>query len=106
MDVCSDEDITKRVANSMPKAFVRRLEEDVNFAEAVNLSINSIEGATYVLVCHDDVVLGQNAITEMVEEAFLSNASIVGPKLLDADNHDRLLEVGGMIRCAVQRYRT
>jgi len=97
VDVCSDEDITKRVANSMPKAFVRRLEEDVNFAEAVNLSINSIEGATYVLVCHDDVVLGQNAITEMVEEAFLSNASIVGPKLLDADNQDQLLEVGGMI---------
>ena len=97
VDINSDEDLTSRVAQAMPTAFVRRLDEDVNFAEAVNLSINSIEGATYVLVCHDDIELGRNAIAEMVQEAFLSNASIVGPKLIDADNPDQLLEVGGMI---------
>jgi|GEM_PF-6531770 len=97
VDVGSKEDITERVASAMPNAFVRKFEEDINFAEAVNLSIKSIEGATYVLVCHDDVVLGPNAITELVEEAFLSNASIVGPKLVDGANPDLLLEVGGMI---------
>ncbi len=97
VDVASKEDVTERVAKAMPSAFVRKIEEDINFAEAVNLSVQSIEGATYVLICHDDVVLGANAIEEMIQEAFLSNASIVGPKIIDTENRTQLLEVGGMI---------
>lgn len=97
VDVASDTDLTQRVASSMSNAYVRRLEEDVNFAQAVNLSVNSVEGATYVLICHDDVVIEDGAITEMVEEAFRSNASIIGPKIIDAANRDQLLSVGGMI---------
>lgn len=97
VDVASEEDLSERVANSMANAYVRRLDEDINFAEAVNLSVNSIEGATYVLICHDDVVIEPGAIAEMVEEAFRSNASIIGPKIIDAANRDQLLSVGGMI---------
>lgn len=97
VDVCSADDPSERVATSMPSAFVRRIEEDMNFAQAVNVAVNSIEGATYVLICHDDVILGPGAIAAMVEEAFRSNASIVGPKVTDAAKEGRLLEVGGMI---------
>ncbi len=97
VDVASDADLSERVAQSMPTAFVRRVEEDINFAAAVNEAVASIEGATYVLICHDDVIIGNRAIEEMVEEAFRSNASIVGPKIIDADKTGKLLEVGGMI---------
>ncbi len=97
VDVCSDTDVTQRVAQAMPTAFVRRSEEDINFAQAINTAVDSIEGATYVLICHDDVILESGAIAEMVEEAFRSNASIVGPKMIDAAVPDQLLEVGGMI---------
>jgi GT2 family glycosyltransferase/PAS domain-containing protein len=96
-DVGSKEDLSERVAQAMPTALIRRSEEDFNFAHAINVALDSIEGATYVLVCHDDVIIEPGSIVHMVEEAFRSNASIVGPKIIDADNPDVLLEVGGMI---------
>lgn len=97
MDVSSEADVTERVAKTMPGAYVRKVEDDINFAETINEAVNSIEGATYVLICHDDVVLKTGSIAALVEEAFRSNASIVGPKIIDADRPDILLEVGGMI---------
>ena len=54
----------------------------------------AVEGATFLLFCHDDVVLGPDAVGIMVEEAYRSNAGIVGPKLVDYDHPDILLEVG------------
>ena len=53
-----------------------------------------VEGATFLLFCHDDVVLGPDAVSVMVEEAYRSNAGIVGPKLVDYDHPEVLLEVG------------
>ncbi|MFN8015359.1 MAG: glycosyltransferase family 2 protein [Acidimicrobiia bacterium] len=96
VDVGSHEDTAERVMKSAPKAFVKKTEED-NFAHAVNEAINSIEGATYILICHDDVVISKTCISTLVEEAFRSNASIIGPKIIDGENKDKLLEVGGMI---------
>ena len=51
----------------------------------------------FFLVCHDDVVFDPTAVRVMVEEAFRSNAAIVGPKLVDADDPSVLLEVGRTI---------
>ena len=48
----------------------------------------------FLLFCHDDVVLDPDAARLLVEEAYRSNAGIVGPKLVDRDNPDVLLEVG------------
>lgn len=93
----NEEELKERLAQIAPSAFIRKFEEKRNFASAINEAVNSIEGATYVLICHDDVVLRPGAITSMVQEAFRSNASMVGPKILDGDNPDCLLEVGGMI---------
>jgi GT2 family glycosyltransferase len=97
VDVRSEKPINDRVAAVIPTAFVRTVDSTDNFAEAINVAINSIEGATYVLVCHDDIVLEPGAIAHLVEEAFRSNASIIGPKIIDADNPDQLLEVGALI---------
>ena len=56
-----------------------------------------VEGATFLLLCHDDVVLGDTAVRVLVEEAYRSNAGIVGPKLVSADDPKVLLEVGRAI---------
>jgi GT2 family glycosyltransferase len=94
LDSGSSEDPTPRIAAAMPRAFVRRLTQNVGFAAAANDAITAVEGATFLLFCHDDVALSPDAVGVMVEEAYRSNAGIVGPKLVDYEHPDILLEVG------------
>jgi GT2 family glycosyltransferase len=61
---------------------------------AANEAIEAIEGAAFFLLCHDDVVLDPGAVQAMVEEAFRSNAGIVGPKIVDWNDPDVLVQVG------------
>jgi len=97
LDNGSAEDPTGRIAAAMPRAFVRRLENNVGFAAAANDAMATIEGATFLCFCHDDVVLEPDAVRIMVEEAYRSNAAVVGPKLVDYDHPEVLLEVGMVI---------
>ena len=97
VDCGSQEDPTPRVAAVLPRAFVRRLDESAGFAAAANEALHAVEGATFLLLCHDDVVLDPDAVRLMVEEGYRSNAGILGPKLVSADNHEILLEVGRAI---------
>jgi GT2 family glycosyltransferase len=94
LDNASTENPTPRIAAVMPHAYVRRLERDDGFPTAANHALDTVEGATFLLFCHDDVVLEPDAVRVMVEEAYRSNAGIVGPKLVDAEHPDVLLEVG------------
>ena len=97
VDAGSERDPTPRVSAVLPSAFVRRVGGDPGFARAANEVLAAVESATFVLVCHDDVVLDPDAVQVMVEEAYRSNAAIVGPKLVDAHAPDILLEVGRAI---------
>src|ERR1019366_9279858 len=54
----------------------------------------AVEGASHLLVCHDDVAPAPDALRCMVGEAYRLNAGIVGPKLVEWDAPDRLLQVG------------
>ena len=65
------------------------------FAAAANSVRNLDQGAAYLLICHDDVVLAPDAVRIMVVESLRSNAGIVGPKLVDWDEPDRLHCGGG-----------
>jgi GT2 family glycosyltransferase len=94
LDNAADADPTARIAAELPTAYVRRLDENRGFSAAVNEVLETVEGATFLLFCHDDVVLDPDAVRAMVEEAYRSNAAIIGPKLVDSDNTDLLLEVG------------
>jgi GT2 family glycosyltransferase len=94
LDSGSGEDPTPRIAAAAPHAFVRRLPRDAGFAAAANEVMTTVEGATFLLFCHDDVVLAPDTVRVMVEEAYRSNAAIVGPKLVDYERPDVLLEVG------------
>ena len=53
-----------------------------------------VEGAAFYLLCHDDVALAPDGVRLLVEEAYRSNAAVVGPKLVDWDDPRRLLQVG------------
>ena len=97
VDCGSQVDPSSRVAELSPGAFVRRLPETAGFAEAANEALHGVEGATFLLVCHDDVVLAPDVVRTLVEEAYRSNAGIVGPKLVAADDPSVLLDVGRAI---------
>ncbi len=94
LDNGSQEDPTDRVAQAIPGAFVRRCSLEGGFAAAANEALEAVEGAVFLLFCHDDVVLDPDAARSLVEEAYRSNAGIVGPKVVDRHNPDVLLEVG------------
>ena len=94
IDTGSAIDPTPRIASVMPGAFVRRLEHNPGYGPALNEVLNLVEGATFFCFCHDDVAPDPDAIHLLVEEAFRSNAGIVGPKLVDWDDPSVLLQVG------------
>lgn len=101
LDDGSAEDPTDRIAHALPGAFVRRCAGPSGagggpggFATAANEALASVEGAVFLLFCHDDVVFDPDAARMMVEEAYRSNAGIVGPKVVRYVNPDILLEVG------------
>ena len=64
------------------------------FSVAANEALAAIEGASHLLICHDDVAPDPDAVRCLVGEAYRSNAGIVGPKLVEWDAPERLLEVG------------
>jgi len=94
LDSGSADDPTDRVAAALPGAFVRRCEPGASFAATANDVLASVEGAVFLLFSHDDVALDPDAVRLMVEEAYRSNAGIVGPKVVDHDQPDVLVEVG------------
>src|SRR5262245_49705133 len=97
VDNGSDEDPTARVNSVLPDAFVRRVTASVGFGGAANHALSAVEGASFLLLCHDDVVLDPSAIRLLVEEAYRSNAAICGPRLGDWDRAEVLVDVGRAI---------
>ena len=96
VDAGSRDDPAPRIAATLPGTYVRRV-ADSGFAAAANEALYAVRNATFLLICHDDVVLDASAVRVMLEEAYRSNAGIVGPKLVEADNPEVLLEVGRSI---------
>ncbi|MGH9121930.1 MAG: glycosyltransferase, partial [Acidimicrobiales bacterium] len=94
IDAGSETDPLPRVAAILPEAYVHRLSRRVGFGRAANEALKAVEGASHFLLCHDDVVLAPDATRLLVEEAYRSNAGIVGPKVLEWDTSDRLVSVG------------
>jgi GT2 family glycosyltransferase len=105
----SADDTMGRVAQVLPSAYVRRLEGDPGFGPAANDVLHVVDGAAFYLFCHDDVVLDGHAVRALVEEAYRSNAGIVGPKLVRWHAPEHLLEVGqsadktGVVSSLVER---
>jgi GT2 family glycosyltransferase len=86
-------DPTPRVAAVMPNAYVRRTDA-LTRAAAANEVIGTVEGAPFYVFVRPRTSPEPPAVRLLVEEAFRSNAGIVGPKLVDADRPELLVEVG------------
>ena len=87
-------DVTERVARVLPDAFVRHLPGRPAYGAASNEVMGMVEGAAFYLLLHDDVALDHDAVHEMVEESFRSNAGVVTPKFVNWDDPSVLLHVG------------
>ncbi len=84
----------QRSPPGFPAAYVRRLDANPGFGPAANEALKLVEGAGFFCFLHDDVALEPATVRQLVEEAFRSNAGIVGPKLVEWDDPLRLLSVG------------
>lgn len=94
VDAGSTHEIKPRVGQAAPGAFVRRLDDNPGYGAAANDVLDVVDGAAFFLMCHDDVAPAPDVVRLLVEEAYRSNAAIVGPKLVRWDEPDRLLQVG------------
>ena len=94
VDAGSEDPVAARVAAVLPDAHERRLASNPGFGPAANEVLKAVQGAAFLLLCHDDVRLEPDAVRLMVREAFRSNAGIVGPKLVRWDDGRRLLQLG------------
>ncbi len=92
----SDEDLRARVAAKAPTAFVRAVTVR-GFAAGANEAISTVQGAPFLLFLRPDVVCEPGTVRLLIEEAFRSNAAVVGPKVVAADHPERLREVGWSI---------
>jgi GT2 family glycosyltransferase len=94
VDTASHDDPTERIHAVVPAAYVHRLDHDPGYSAAANLVTELVDGAAFYALCHDDIALEPHTMRSLVEEAFRSNAGIVGPKLVDWHDPRRLLQVG------------
>ena len=94
VDAASTEPLAPRVAEVADSIYISRLETNPGFGPGANAVLGAIEGASYYLICHDDVILAPDALRRLVEESYRSNAGIVGPKLVDVREPDLILQFG------------
>jgi GT2 family glycosyltransferase len=87
-------DSPRRVASVLPDAYVRRVDGGSSFAALANDALQTVQGASFLAFCHDDVAPDPDAIRRMVEEAFRSNAAVVAPKVVEWERPERLEDVG------------
>lgn len=94
VDAGSTTDPSNRIGAILPDAFIRRTPVRTTFAAAANEALAAVEGANYLLFLTGDVVLEEDVVSLLVEEAVRSNAGVVGPKFVDVERREVLLEVG------------
>ncbi len=86
--------IAEEVALLLPDATCVRLATNPGFGPACNTALDHAEGVAFHLFCHDDVALAPDTVALLVAEAFRANAGVVGPKLVQWGEPQRLLALG------------
>ncbi len=94
VDTASETDPTERVHAVIASAHVHCLDHNPGYGAAANHARELVDGAAFYVFCHDDIAVEPDTIRSLVEEAFRSNAGIIGPKLVDWNDPRRLLQVG------------
>lgn len=94
VDAGSAVDPSPWVAAALPDARVLRLADDEGFGASANRVLDFVEGAELFVFSHDDVVPEPDSVSALVEVSERFDAGVVGPKLVDWDDPERLLQVG------------
>ena len=94
VDAASPDELEARVDAVLPEATTIRLATNPGFGRAINAVLPSLGNPPFLLLAHDDVLPDPTAVRALVEEAFRSNAAIVGPKVVRYDDPTRLLSAG------------
>ncbi len=85
------------VSDHLPEAEVISVESAHGYGRNLNSVLENETNAAFFLFCHHDVSLAPDALRLMVEESLRSNASVVGPKIVNWDRPDELLEIGSSV---------
>lgn len=94
VDAASRELVADRVHATLPDARIVRLDENRGFGRSIDEARSRIDVAPLLVLAHDDIAPDPGAVRALVEEAFRSNAAVVGPKLVRWDDVRRLLAAG------------
>ena len=100
-DTSASQLLMKKIQTVLPESLVRIVEGNPGFGVLINEIQRIVEGNKGLFcVMHDDVLLEPSTISQLVHEMLVTNASIVGPKLVQWDNPTILKSVGLLIdRC-------
>lgn len=91
----TDTAVSQQIVDRFPEALVRQVEGNPGFGPVANQVTHVVEGSDgFFLFVHDDVTLRHDAVSHLVEEAFRSNAAVIGPKLVEWNAPDVLQHVG------------
>lgn len=97
VDAAGDPSMPARVEALLPEASVLDASDTDGFSAAANALLDTSVDPVFLMICHDDIALETDAVRQLVVESLRSNAGIVGPKLVDWDNPDRLQHVAYIV---------
>ncbi len=103
IDMASEKPLADRVAPELPDAFIHRMTGSPQFTSAANQAMTLVSGASFLLLCTDDITIEPNCVSAMVDEVYRSNAAVVTPKMVRWNDPRRLSAIGrGSDRFGVQ----
>jgi GT2 family glycosyltransferase len=86
------------IETELPNAVVRYLGSNPGYAAACNSVLQLVQGDSgFFCFLHDDVALAPDAISQLVEELYRSNAGAVGPKMVHWDDPKMIQSVGNAV---------
>ena len=95
-----DLEVEELVKRTVPSAKLIKTETSKKYPYLANLAIQKgpVEVTdNFLLFIKDDLILDATCVRRMVELAIESNAGIVGPKVLDAENPTQLEDMGAIM---------
>ena len=94
------------VSQYFPDAEILEVDPEAGLGANFNAVLSNHDEPAFYLFCHHDVALAPDALRLMVEESYRSNAAVVGPKVVNWERPNELLDVGNVMNSlavAVQR---
>jgi GT2 family glycosyltransferase len=91
------EPVAERVNALIPDSIVLQDQKARGFGMAANRVLKAATGSSFYLFLQDDVCLEPQTVSVLINEAVISNAGVVGPKLVMWSDSERLFNMGASI---------